>query len=207
MSTRKKASVILCVVFVILTSLLAALANYISTGGHPGINSASFAPAEVINVSDEEDILVTVYPTGGMLPHGTDRDICLEVPLNSINKGWIVVQYQGKCRLLFEINDANMEDFCGIGDNKHYYYAEIIPSQRLRITDITARHKDEPTDPFAKDTRPTYLNCCINEERSRFNFPRRCVRYCIVADTGFILLVIGVNLIINTISKHKTKGK
>ena len=32
-------------------------------------------------------------------------------------------------------------------------------------------------------------------------------KYVLVADTGFILLVIGVNLIINTISKHKTKGK
>lgn len=204
MKARKIVSVVLCVVFLIITLLFVALVNYLSTGGHPGIDSASFAPVKVIKVADEEDILVNVYPTGGILPHGTEPGTHLEVDLNCIKKGWIVAQYKGKCRLLFEISDADMEDFCGIGNNKHYYYAEIIPAQRLKITDISSRHADEPADPFAKETRPSYLDCCIHEELSRYYIPRRYMSYCATANIVFILLVIGVNLIINAFSKRKT---
>ena len=207
MKARKIVSVILCVVFLLITLLLALLVNYLGTGGHPGLNTESFAPVKVIKVSDKNDITVTVYPTGGILPHGVERDTCLEVNLNCIKKGWLVEQYEGNCRLLFEINNADMEDFCGLGDNKHYYYAEIIPSTRLMITDITARHGDEPADPFTEDARPNYLTCCINEELNRYETPRYSVPFIIASNIVFILVVISINVLINKISIAKAKKK
>ena len=205
MKTRKIVSIILCTVFLLLSLAVFALMKVINTGGHPGISSSSFAPARVIKVSDEKDIIVTVYPTGGITPHGANA--CREVNLNCIKKGWLVTQHQGNCRLLFEIKDADMEDFCGIGDSRHYYYAEIIPSDRLWITDFTARHSDEPTDPFNKDTHPSYLVCCINSDLYEYRFARHGILYLIGFNTGFILLITGINVLINKISIAKAKKK
>ena len=52
--------------------------------------------------------------------------------------------------------------------------------------------------------RPSYLDCCIHEELSHYYIPRRFMPYCATANIVFILLVIGVNLIINAFSKRKT---
>ena len=100
-----------------------------------------------------------------------------------------------------------MEDFCGIGDSRHYYYAEIIPSNRLWITDKTARHSDEPTDPFNKDTHPTYLVCCINSELNSYKYPQYGIPYLIGFNAGFILLIVGINVLIYKISIAKAKKK
>ena len=207
MRTLKIVSVILCAVFLIFSLLITSLVNYLGTGGHPGLNTGSFAPAKIKKVSDEEDITVTVYPAAGTLSHVDARDICREINLNCIKKGWLVAQYKDNCRLLFEVNDANMEDYFRTIGDRHYYYAEIIPSSRLRITDITARHGDEPADPFTEDKHPAYLSCCIDEELRRYKLPRYVVPYFIAANTGFILIVIGVNKLINRISIAKAKKK
>lgn len=203
MKPRVIVSIILCGVIVLVTSGFTALINYISVGGHPGTPGESFAPVNVMHVSDEEDVIVNVYPTGGMLPHGYDKEAEHVIPLNSIRKGWLVAQYQGNCRVLFEVKDADMEDFCGIGNTEHYYYAEIIPRSRLSIRDITARLKDEPSDPFASDKGAIYFDCCIREELLRYNLPRHSIPFCLAVNAVFILLAVGINLIANAVEKRR----
>lgn len=201
MSTRKKVSVILCVVFLLITSLISIVANILVSTGHPGLKSAAFAPANVIGVSDEKDIMVTVYPAG--LMHHAGKKNLHEVNLNCIKKGWLVDSYNGKCRLIFDVKNADMEDFGHFTDSEHYYIAEIIPKQRLWITDLTARHADEPTDPFADDYWGDYASCCIATEVGRYSRPRVTIIKLIAVNAGFIALVAGVNVIANKVSKHK----
>ncbi len=201
MSTRKKVSVILCVVFVLAYTLFTLLVNYLSSAYHPGIKSESFAPAKVIKVSDEEDILVTVYPSG-IMPHNRSN-LFREVNLNRIKKGWLIDQYNGRCRLIFDIKDADMEDYALFTDRRHYYIAEIIPTNRLRITDITARYAEEATDPFVEVYNKDFSSCCITKEISTYRTPRVTTAKLIVVNGGFILLVAGVNVIINRVSKRK----
>ena len=199
MKARKITSIVLCVIFFVLSVGIFLLGGYLSSGGHHGVNSNTFAPASVKKVSEEKDITVCVYPTGSIPPHGYDRDHPIYVNLNDIDEGWIVCMYDGNCRLLFDISDADMEDVWGDYEKDHYYYAEIIPRERLRIKDITARHKDEPEDPFASGKVPMYLSCCIREESFNYKYPRFGGLICLAANAVVILLVLGANVMINKV--------
>ena len=199
MKLRTRVSIIICVVFLLLSSSLFAFAGYISSGGHPGLNTNSFAPAVIKKVPDEKDITVKVFPTGGPKMHGFDYENGYEVKLNCIRKGWIVAKYNGNCRLLFEISDADMEDFGPGYEKKHYYYAEIIPRQRLRVTDITARQRDDPENPFTSGKTPAYLSCCISSEVYNYRVPRVYPLVCAGVNLVFILFVMGINLLIKII--------
>lgn len=201
MSTRKKVSIILCVVFVLAYTLLTLLVNYLNSAYHPGIKSESFAPVKVIKASDEKDIFVTVYPSG-IMPH-KGSNLFHEVNLNCIKKGWLINQYNGRCRLIFDVKDADMEDYALFTDRNHYYVAEIIPTNRLLITDITARHAEEATDPFVEGYIKDFSSCCIAKEISNYRTPRVTTVKLIAVNGGFILLVAGVNVIINRVSKRK----
>ncbi len=167
---------------------------------------------------DEEDIIVKVYPSVDPsvgIPHpGHDGRDSIETNLNNIKKGWIVAKYNGNCRLLFEIHDADIEDFCPPykGESQNYYYCEIIPESRLKITDMKARHQDDPADPFTNDERPLYLPCCIAEEIRRYDIksyviPRQVIPRYAVVNIIFILIVVGINILINIVKlKSRLKG-
>ena len=186
MKRRVKVSIIVCVVFALLSSAVFFLGGYLRIG-HPGINSQSFAPVKIKKVPDEEDIMVHVYPVVGMEPHGYEPG---EIPLNSIKKGWIIAQYKGYCRMLFKIDD---EEYC---------YVQLVPRDRLMVTDFTARLGDEPTDPFAGGRKWELISDCsvISELRS-YNYPR----YCVAINAVFILLAVGINLIANAVEKRKQR--
>ena len=134
--------------------------------------------------------------------------------LNNIKKGWIVAKFNGNCRLLFEIHDADIEDFCPPykGESKNYYYCEIIPESRLKITDMKARHQDDPADPFTNDERPLYLPCCIAEELRRYDIqsyiiPKQVITRFITVNIVFILAVVGIDILINKAQlKSRLKG-
>lgn len=195
MERRTKISIVICIIG---SFLLFAAYKYRTSINHPGVKTASFAPAKVVKVNDEADIIVNVYPAAGIRPHGLNENY-REVNLNRINKGWLINQYNGNCRLLFEINDSDMEDFYHHTGNKHYYYAEIIPKDRLRITDPTARHKEDLSDPFVQEYFTDLADCCISTEIVRYKAPRSCA----ALNAVFILIVVCINLIINTVSKRK----
>ena len=188
--------------FLALSSLIFTMDVHLNTGMHPGLHTASFAPATVIRVSDSEDIVVKVYPVCGIARHGSEVSSGYEIKLNNIKEGWLVVQYQGNCRLLFDIKDADMEDFYEfLPHEHHYYYAEIIPKQRLSVTDITARLGEEPTDPFDSDKLPMYQDCCVAEEIHEYSYPRTKTPYYLIADAVVILVVAAANVVI---SKHRS---
>ena len=204
MKVRKTVSIILCVIFLLVSSLYFVTTEYLDNNYYPGLNTASFAPAKVIKANNEKDITVKVYPTGGISSHEPDSKKAHEISLNRINKGWIVAQYHGNCRLLFEINDADMEDFATFSENiDHYYYAETIPVERLIITDLTARHNEDASDPFNGDTKPFYFHLSINIEISKYYSARFGWLPFTGINAAFILIVIGVNLIISKIAKQK----
>ena len=203
MKTRVKITIIVCVVFALLSSAFFLLLEYLSDAGHPGINSESFAPVKIKKVPDEEDLMVHVYPVIGMMPHGYEPEEHW-VSLNSIKKGWIVAQYEGYCRVLFDINDADMEDFYGdhfFNRRPHYYCVQPISRERLMVTDPTARLGDEKEDPFADDKQ--YLDCSLESEFQNYNHPRFATLACIAENAVFILFTVGLNLILKAIEKRK----
>ena len=217
MKPRIIVSIVLCVVFFWLSWVYFEL-KWRLPSAHPGLNTSSFAPSEVIAVPDEDDIIVNVYPSVDPsvgIPHpGHDGRDSIETNLNNIKKGWIVAKYNGNCRLLFEIHDADIEDFCPPykGESQNYYYCEIIPESRLKITDMKARHQDDPADPFTNDERPLYLPCCIAEEIRRYDIksyviPRQVIPRYAVVNIIFILIVVGINILINIVKlKSRLKG-
>ena len=217
MKPRIIVSIVLCVVFFWLSWVYFEL-KWRLPSAHPGLNTSSFAPSEVIAVPDEDDIIVNVYPSVDPsvgIPHpGHDGRDSIETNLNNIKKGWIVAKYNGNCRLLFEIHDADIEDFCPPykGESQNYYYCEIIPESRLKITDMKARHQDDPADPFTNDERPLYLPCCIEEEIRRYDIksyviPRQVIPRYAVVNIIFILIVVGINILINIVKlKSRLKG-
>ncbi len=202
MKLRVKITIIVCVVFALLSSTFFLLFGYLSDDGHPGINSESFAPAKIKKVPDEEDIMVCVYPVVGIKPHGYESAEHW-ISLNSIKKGWIVAQYEGYCRVLFEIDDADMEDFYGnhFFRSPHYYCVQPISRERLMVTDPTARLGDEKEDPFADDKQ--YLDCSLESEFENYNHPRFATLACIAENAVFILFAVGINLILKSIEKRK----
>ena len=86
MKLRAKMSIILCIIFALLSTGVYLLGGYVGDNVQ-GLHTQSFAPVKIKKVPDEEDIMVFVYPDG-IYPHGyCDEDH--NVPLNSIRKGWI----------------------------------------------------------------------------------------------------------------------
>ena len=202
MKRRTIVSIILCAVFLILSVSFYALGCYISIGGHPGLDGYVFAPAAIKKVSVDKDIVVSVYPTGAVRPHGFDEDHPLKINLNDIDKGWIINKFDGKCRVLFLIKNANMEDIWGDYISEHYYYADLVPRERLRVLDIAAKQRDDPTNPF--ETHPDFLTCCIHEEMLRYNLPRIGGMICVATNVIFILIVMLVNFVISRFSRKGT---
>ncbi len=192
MRARKVVSIVFCSIFLFLSVSVYLLIGYVNKGVHPGLDVNSFAPAKVKKVSEDEDIVVTVYPSGGL----THRDSIFEANLNDIAKGWIVCQYDGKCRLFFEGSDCSFEN----ADNRDYYYAEIIPRDRLRVLDITARLNDEPENPFDDDKIAVYLDCSFTQERFLYNYPRKMLLILVAANAVVILLVLGANALVRKVT-------
>ena len=203
MKRRKKISIVICIVFLVISLLVWNFIRLVYTSGHPGINSQSFAPAKVLSVPDEQDISVNVFPAIDMMIHGYPEEMH-EINLNSIRKGWLVEQYGENCRLLFEVNDADMEDFFHFSEKQHYYYAEIIPRDRLKITDITARQGQALEDPFSQDTMPRYASCCINVEIRRYDFLRSKLLVLILVNVIFVFVVVTFNLVISKVARRRT---
>lgn len=192
MKPRVIVSMIICGIFLLLSVSVYWLAGYLKKGTHPGFNSNSFAPAKVRKISEDEDIVVNVYPSGGLTQHSG----MVEADLNDIDKGWIVCQYDGKCRLFFESSDCSFEG----ADKWDYYYAEIIPRERLRVQDITARLKDESEDPFDSVKVPTYLDCCYSQELFEYNYTRKGLLILAAANAVVILFVLAANVMINKVN-------
>ncbi len=206
MKTRVKMSIILCIVFALLSSLVFILLGYLGTG-HAGVPSQTFVPVKIKIVPDDEDIMVCVQPTEGLHSHITH-----EIPLNSIKKGWIIAQYQGYCLLVFDIKDTDIENYedyidetLPVNRHNHYFYAQPISRDRLTITDYSASLSDETEDPFAGERIPLLMHYQIDGEIDNYYRSRLLIPTCIGINAVFILITVVVNLIANTAEKRKER--
>ncbi len=203
MKRRIVISLIVCAVFFVITSSYFALKWYINSSGYHGIDTPLFVSVNVTKVPAEEDIKVTAYPPTDLRPHGSDLNQIKELNLNDIDKGWIINQYNGNCRLLFEVNDAAMENIWDyeIDHANHYYYAEIVPKSRLEVTDPFSILHDDKTDPFAQEEQPHFLSHSVDMEISEHRMIRSCIRPAAIVNGVFIVLVLLFNLVLTLIKK------
>ena len=209
MKRRIVISLIVCAVFFVITSSFFALKWYINSSGYHGIDTPLFVSVNVTKVPAEEDIKVTAYPPTDLRPHGSDLNQIKELNLNDIDKGWIINQYNGNCRLLFEVNDAAMENIWDyeIDHANHYYYAEIVPKSRLEVTDPFSILHDDKTDPFAQEEQPHFLSHSIDMEISEHRMIRTCIRPAVIVNGVFIVLVILFNIVLSIVKKPAVKNK
>lgn len=209
MKRRIVISLIVCAVFFVITSSFFALKWYINSSGYHGIDTPLFVSVNVTKVPAEEDIKVTAYPPTDLRPHGSDLNQIKELNLNDIDKGWIINQYNGNCRLLFEVNDAAMENIWDyeIDHANHYYYAEIVPKSRLEVTDPFSILHDDKTDPFAQEEQPHFLSHSIDMEISEHRMIRTCIRPAVIVNGVFIVLVILFNIVLSIVKKPGVKNK
>ena len=203
MKRRIVISLIVCAVFFVITSAFFAIKWYINSSGYHGIDTPLFVSVNVTKVPAEEDIKVTAYPPVDLRHHGSDLNQIKELNLNDIDKGWIINQYNGNCRLLFEVNDAAMENIWDyeIDHANHYYYAEIVPKSRLEVTDPFSILHDDKTDPFAQEEQPHFLSHSIDMEISEHRMIRSCIRPAAIVNGVFIVLVLLFNLVLTLVNK------
>lgn len=209
MKRRVVISLIVCAAFFVITSSYFALKWYINSSGYHGIDTPLFVSVNVTKVQAEEDIKVTAYPPTDLRPHGSDLNQIKELNLNDIDKGWIINQYNGNCRLLFEVNDAAMENIWDyeIDHANHYYYAEIVPKSRLEVTDPFSILHDDKTDPFAQEEQPHFLSHSVDMEISEHRMIRSCIRPAAIVNGVFIVLVILFNIVLSIVKKPGVKNK
>lgn len=209
MKRRIVISLIVCAVFFVITSAFFAIKWYINSSGYHGIDTPLFVSVNVTKVPAEEDIKVTAYPPTDLRPHGSDINQIKELNLNDIDKGWIINQYNGNCRLLFEVNDAAMENIWDyeIDHANHYYYAEIVPKSRLEVTDPFSILHDDKTDPFAQEEQPHFLSHSVDMEISEHRMIRSCIRPAAIVNGVFIVLVILFNIVLSIVKKPGVKSK
>lgn len=200
MKLRAKMSIMLCIIFALLSTGVYLLGGYVGDNVQ-GLHTQSFAPVKIKKVPDEEDIMVFVYPDG-IYPHGyCDEDH--NVPLNSIRKGWLVAQYRGYCCVVFELKNTDIELEPDPVLEHQYYYIEQVPIDRLRITDYTARHGEEPQDRFDGEHSLPIMNYLINDEINDYYTARIGIPVLIAINAAFILLAVGINLIANAVEKRR----
>ena len=209
MKRRIVISLIVCAAFLVITSSFYALKWYINSSGYHGIDTPLFVSVNVTKVPAEEDIKVTAYPPVDLRPHGSDLNQIKELNLNDIDKGRIINQYNGNCRLLFEVNDAAMENIWDyeIDHANHYYYAEIVPKSRLEVTDPFSILHDDKTDPFAQEEQPHFLSHSVDMEISEHRMIRSCIRPAAIVNGVFIVLVILFNIVLSFVKKPGVKNK
>ncbi len=207
MSRRIKVSIVICVVFLILSSAITAVSHYINNGSLPGVSSKSFAPVTVNKVPDDEDIVVQVYQTG--IPRHNDQSNQSEysnpeIALNQIDSGWLTYQYQGYCLLVFDDKDSTLEPLApeNTGE-KVYYIAMQVPVSRLKITDLSARHGEETTDPFEYSNQILIMSYSVASELYKLAGIQSRVLCCGAVNIAFIILVVGINLIISQVRRKR----
>ena len=203
MNIRIKVSIIICVIFLILSSAITAFNYYINVR-LPGVSSKSFAPVTVNKVPEDEDIVVQVYQTGIARHNDQSEYSNPEIALNQIDSGWLTYQYQGYCLLVFDDKDSTLEPLApGNTGEKVYYIAMQVPVSRLKITDLSARHGEETTDPFEYSNQILIMSYSVASELYKLAGIQSRVLCCGAVNIAFIILVVGIDLIISLVRKKR----
>ncbi len=189
-------SVVLCIVFVLLSSGLCYIGNYLDKA-QPSMHGKTFVPVKVRKVSPENDVTVTAHKV--TLSHAPENTV--EMKLNDISKARIVNIYHEKCRIVFDYRDSGLKDTQT--DEDPYWYAEIVPKNRLTVTDMFAALKDDSTDTLAEDYKPQ-----LYEDSLRISWGGMSNGYriflTVAVNIAVILLTVIINVLITkAVKKHE----
>ena len=147
------------VILLLLSTVWMFLIRYLETP-YPNMEGYLFVPVFVDEVAADQDIVVSVTPIG---PQAKNSEIVTELNLNEIDKGWVTHQYRGKCRIIFDINDSSIGDTIPSDSYVAYefYYADLVPRDRLTKEDRFDLMIGTLTDPFASGKEPTFYSDSI----------------------------------------------
>lgn len=198
MKYRIASSVIICLLSFLITTVIVLVVIYISSAS-PNMTDSMFIPASVIDVPKDQDVVVNVYPIS-MVPKVFDGKRTCEIDLNNIEKGWITNNYDGKCRLVFERRDSSLVEILKEDGLDYYFYAEIIPQQRLRYFDLSEFFGANKSVPYSSDYMPQYYPDSVKVAISNY-FTVRLALLC------WIIFNIGITLTVILINKHLIKSK
>ncbi len=142
------------VILLLLSTVWMFLIKYLETAS-PNMEEYLFVPVYVDEVAADQDIVVSVTPIG---PQGKNSETVTELNLNEIDKGWVTHLYGGKCRIIFDINDSSIGDQISSDSYVAYqfYYADLVPRDRLTKEDRFDLMIGNLTDPFASGKEPTF---------------------------------------------------
>ena len=186
----KSVSIAVCVSFFILSTFAFVTLSYLSESA-PNMNGALFVPASVKEVPEEQDVSVKLYPIS--VVSQSLREKCAgDYRLSDIKKGWMTNLYNGHCRLIFELKDSGLREF--VQDDRHcYFYAEIVPRNRLNVYDVFALIGNHESVPFTSEGSHLYYPDSVEAAIKNY-YTSRCVAICwIVLNTVSIVTVIIVN--------------
>lgn len=161
-----------------------------------------FVPASVDKVSDDQDVVVSIHP---IYPYREELNEFSELSLNDIEKGWITEYYNGYCRLIFELSDSNLAYDSNLEGFRQYFYADLIPRQRLILEDQFDMLIASSVDPFASDEKPTYYPDSIQNGISEYYHQKslHLTRNWLIRNSIIIVVVLGIDIGIVYIQRKK----
>lgn len=192
MKRRIITTIVFCTFIIILSLVWLTIKLYL-LNSNSGMNNTVFIPASVVEVTEDDDLLVNVYPID--ITHHEIKNQVLNLNLNDIEKGWITNSYDGNCRLVFEQNDSELKDVYADDGCKYYYYADLVPTNRLAIENCIDQLTEDSTDPFSQDSRPHFYSDSIKTEILNYYDRKNAIMYCVVIDTAIIVLTLIVNVV------------
>lgn len=152
-----------------------------------------FVPASIEKVSDDQDVVVPIHP---IYPYREELKEYSELSLNDIEKGWITEYYNGYCRLIFELSDSNLAYDLNLEGFRQYFYADLIPRQRLILEDQFDMLIASSVDPFASDEKPTYYPDSIQNEIYMYYHLKslHLTRNWLIRNSVIIVVVLGIDI-------------
>ena len=189
-------SVALCIVFVLFSSGFCYIGNYLDKA-QPSMHGKMFVPVNVRKVSPENDVTVTAHKV--TLSHAPENTA--EMKLNEISKARIVNMYQERCRIVFDYRDSSLKD-TQTGEDP-YWYAEIVPRNRLMVTDMFAKLKDDSTDTLAADYKPQLYEDSLRISWGAISNGYR-IFVTVIANAAVITFTVIINVVITkAVKKHE----
>lgn len=191
MKRRKAISIAICVAFFILSTFILLFASCLFKAT-PNMNDELFVPAFVKELPKEQDVVVQIYPIS--VVSQTLREKCAgEFYLSEIEKGWMTDLYDGNCRLIFEIKDSSLKEYVQDDGQNYFFFAEIVPRNRLRVYDVFALMSNYDSAPFSSDFPRQYYPDSVESAIGNY-YTSRCIVACwAIFNTGLIVSVILFN--------------
>lgn len=193
MNKRRIAVISILIVLLTISTLWMLLLRHLLSLGEPNMGDSLFVPASIEKVSDDQDVVVPIHP---IYPYREELKEYSELSLNDIEKGWITEYYNGYCRLIFELSDSNLAYDLNLEGFRQYFYADLIPRQRLILEDQFDMLIASSVDPFASDEKPTYYPDSIQNEIYMYYHLKslHLTRNWLIRNSVIIVVVLGIDI-------------